>query len=58
MTILTCVIRGAPSLPSLDTALQVWARALKGQRSQVVRKGPSSRGLQSARGFCSGISGH
>lgn len=28
---LTCIIRRAPFLPSLDAALQVWACALKGE---------------------------
>lgn len=31
---LTCIIRRAPFLPSLDAALQVWACALKGEFSR------------------------
>ena len=56
--ILTCIVRGAPFLPRLDAALQVWAWALKGQLSQVIKKVPSVWELQLARGFCSSISCH
>lgn len=57
-TILTCIIRRTPFLPSLDAALQVWACALKGQLSQVIKEVSSMWGLRLVRGFCSSISCH
>lgn len=50
-------LKNAVSGLGLDAALQVWACALKGQLSQVI-KVSSVWGLRLARGFCSSISCH
>lgn len=51
---LTCIIRRTPFLPRLDTALQVWACALKGEPSGGG-EGSQKRPLQAGTAVSKGL---